>query len=288
MKFGKGERNYNNPQFTKFYALWKSMMARCYNPNSASYVNYGARGVEVTDEWKDFDSFISNIEDVKGFNLKGILDGNLQLDKDIMFENNRLYSKETCMFVSKSENAGNRRNNRQCVAVSPTMKIYTFKNRAEFCRIHNLNSRNVYNVLKGTLRHYLEWQFYYMDDFDESELKPVEKLVDKIYGVSPEGVLHEFYNRVEFAKKYKLSAPNILMVVNGTNRHHKYWKFYTEDNFDYSHVKPYIIKCTYNGITQEISDLDRFCKENGLAKNIVASVINGNKDSYNGWKFKEL
>lgn len=38
--------------------LWKGMKARCYNPKHKSYKWYGAKGVEVCDEWKEsFQSF---------------------------------------------------------------------------------------------------------------------------------------------------------------------------------------------------------------------------------------
>jgi hypothetical protein len=35
----------------KLYSIWKSMMARCYNPNDRGYHRYGGRGIKVCDEW---------------------------------------------------------------------------------------------------------------------------------------------------------------------------------------------------------------------------------------------
>lgn len=34
------------------YQCWWNMIARCHNPNCASYANYGARGIRVCDAWK--------------------------------------------------------------------------------------------------------------------------------------------------------------------------------------------------------------------------------------------
>lgn len=40
---------------------------------------------------------------------------------------------------------------------SPEGKIYTFTNKNEFCRIHNLNSTHIANVIKGKLKHHKRW-----------------------------------------------------------------------------------------------------------------------------------
>ena len=37
--------------------IWKSMLTRCYNPNSISYKNYGARGVKICDRWRGYLGF---------------------------------------------------------------------------------------------------------------------------------------------------------------------------------------------------------------------------------------
>jgi len=35
-------------------AIWASMVARCQNPNSTAYKDYGAKGVKICDEWLTF------------------------------------------------------------------------------------------------------------------------------------------------------------------------------------------------------------------------------------------
>ena len=34
----------------KLYKKYHHMKGRCYNPNDSSYVNYGARGIQISDE----------------------------------------------------------------------------------------------------------------------------------------------------------------------------------------------------------------------------------------------
>jgi hypothetical protein len=44
------------------YTAWRGMLARCYQPSSPSYKNYGARGITVCERWRN--SFVSFLVDV--------------------------------------------------------------------------------------------------------------------------------------------------------------------------------------------------------------------------------
>lgn len=41
----------------RLYTIWKNMRQRCNNPRSASYVNYGARGISICEEWNNYENF---------------------------------------------------------------------------------------------------------------------------------------------------------------------------------------------------------------------------------------
>lgn len=44
------------------YKVWGSIKQRCYNPKSSAYQLYGARGITMSDEWKDsFATFIGDM-----------------------------------------------------------------------------------------------------------------------------------------------------------------------------------------------------------------------------------
>ena len=74
-----------------FYQAWKSMLMRCY---SAKYQNKKLTyiGCLVTDEWLTFSNFRAWME-------KQDWQDN-QLDKDLLIEGNKVYSADTCVFVS--------------------------------------------------------------------------------------------------------------------------------------------------------------------------------------------
>lgn len=76
--------NKKHPLYKKYY----SMKARCYNPNSLAYKNYGGRGIKICDEW---------LEDVMNFYNWAINNGykeNLTLDR---INVNGNYEPNNCM-----------------------------------------------------------------------------------------------------------------------------------------------------------------------------------------------
>ena len=74
-----------------FYRTWNHMLARCYSTKfqekRPTYI-----GCTVSDEWKTFSKFKSWME-------KQDWEGN-QLDKDLLVEGNKVYSHDSCVFVS--------------------------------------------------------------------------------------------------------------------------------------------------------------------------------------------
>jgi len=43
------------------HTTWKSMLARCLNPNATGYKHYGSRGITVCPEWRDFEVFLRDM-----------------------------------------------------------------------------------------------------------------------------------------------------------------------------------------------------------------------------------
>lgn len=46
----------------RMHGIWYSIIARCYDTNSAAYKNYGGRGIDVCDRWREsFDNFFEDV-----------------------------------------------------------------------------------------------------------------------------------------------------------------------------------------------------------------------------------
>lgn len=44
------------------YKTWANMKSRCYNPDIPNYQNYGARGIQVCDRWRNsFSAFVADV-----------------------------------------------------------------------------------------------------------------------------------------------------------------------------------------------------------------------------------
>jgi len=79
-----------------FYRAWHNMLNRCYNAKyKIKRPTYN--GCTVCDEWLLFSSF-------KAWMIKQDWKGKA-LDKDILIQGNKIYSPETCVFVTQEINA---------------------------------------------------------------------------------------------------------------------------------------------------------------------------------------
>lgn len=112
------------------YSIYHSMISRCYDINDISYKNYGGKGVIVCDEWRnDFMKFFE-------WAINHRWREGLQLDKDIN-GNGKVYSPETCQFVTRKINCRNRTTNK-IIEHSGQSKTL-----AEWCEIYNIKNHSM-------------------------------------------------------------------------------------------------------------------------------------------------
>ena len=78
-----------------FYQAWKAMLDRCYS-NKLQEQQPTYIGCSVAEEWKTFSNF-------RAWMAKQDFEG-MQLDKDLLIEGNKVYSPETCVFVTREVN----------------------------------------------------------------------------------------------------------------------------------------------------------------------------------------
>ena len=95
---GRGpHKESENNKDTKEYVLWISILKRC------SILKEQYKNPEVSEEWLCFQNFAEDIKKLENYeSWKNST--NYHLDKDILSKDNRLYSKETCLFITQQEN----------------------------------------------------------------------------------------------------------------------------------------------------------------------------------------
>ena len=82
---------------TLTYARWKSMMARCHNPNATNYRYYGAAGIIVCERWRDFASFRTDMGECP--------DRSMTLDR---IDNALDYEPGNCRWATKAQQNAHR------------------------------------------------------------------------------------------------------------------------------------------------------------------------------------
>lgn len=143
-----------------FYNLYKNIKQRCLNKKHPKYKDWGGRGINICSEWLVFKNFENDMYNsyTKHINKHGRNDTSID-----RIDNNRGYYKENCKWSTNNEQAGNKRNNKKFIAISPTGEKFVSKNQSEFSRIHGLDVSHVNNCLKEKLLTHKGWKFNYAE-----------------------------------------------------------------------------------------------------------------------------
>ena len=116
---------------------------------------------------------------------------------------------------------------------------------------------------------------------------------------SPTGETYETHNLSQFGRDHKLCSNALLGVSKGNNQHHKGWtcvgirsadsnskktgKVIDSSSVEYTNQMPWEVTDPSGNVTQ-ISNLRKFCKDNGLNYSGMRDVSYGRQQTHRGWK----
>ena len=97
-------KKYETAEFwnTRLYRIYAGIKSRCFNIRNPRYIDYGARGITICDEWKnDFMSFYD-------WSMKNGYKDYLTIDR---IDVNGNYEPSNCRWCTVSDQSNNKRNN---------------------------------------------------------------------------------------------------------------------------------------------------------------------------------
>lgn len=167
-------------QVKRLYRIWGNMISRCTNPNKPDYKYYGAKGIRVCDEWKDYATF-------QDWALNNGYKDNLTLDRKRSDKN---YCPENCRWVTMEVQQNNKSSNH---ILEYNGERHTI---AEWAKILNIKRE----IIKDRLR--LGWD---VDDIFTTPVEIQRKGItyngethswiewSKITGIAYKTLTHRFY-----------------------------------------------------------------------------------------------
>ena len=128
---------------TRIYSEWQGMKGRCYNKGNARYADWGGRGIEVCEQWRNsFESFYT-------WAMANGYQDNLTIDR---IDNNGNYCPENCRWVGQQEQCRNRRSNINITIGNSTRTLMEWR---EIFRVDYKNVNARYHRNKNATIDYL-------------------------------------------------------------------------------------------------------------------------------------
>lgn len=122
-------------KITHLYNVWCEMRYRCYNPTNKKYINYGARGIRICDEWLDKKNGYINF---KEWALSHGYKDNCGLSIDRIDVNGN-YCPENCRWADVELQNNNQRKTIYCIIGRYALPITIWS------KIMNINKKTVYD-----------------------------------------------------------------------------------------------------------------------------------------------
>lgn len=102
----------------RIYNIWFRMMARCFDPKSNRYANYGGRGITVCERWRSLTAFHDDMRDPP--------DG-LTLER---CDNDGHYEPGNCKWATRIEQARNMKSNCRITYRGETLTLVEWSERS--------------------------------------------------------------------------------------------------------------------------------------------------------------
>lgn len=165
--------------FEREYYLWLGMMCRCYNENAGESNVRIYKDVEVDERWWTLVNFIEDLPSLPGY--QRWRDGQeVHLDKDMLSGNNKIYSKETCQFISASKNV-KMIEKKQAIMVKHIETGMVHESIALAAKAHKCSPSKISKHCRGFLKQ-SEPEFIFVDSYTPPQQMSAHKVINEATG----------------------------------------------------------------------------------------------------------
>lgn len=153
-------------KLTREYITWSGMIERCYDKSGYQQKFPTYKECVVDERWHSFQNFCNDICLLENYHQWKNNDG-WELDKDIKVKGNKLYSKDTCIFVLRRDNTiemiqrtiKDKLTGLTYIGISPSGEVYEFENQIGFAREFELSQNGVNNCINNKQKIHKGWTF---------------------------------------------------------------------------------------------------------------------------------
>ncbi|ATN94371.1 hypothetical protein BSP21_023 [Bacillus phage BSP21] len=163
------------------YTVWSGMLERCYDSSCERYKDYGGAGVTVCDRWHSFENFLEDLPNIEGYDEELFKQSKIFIDKDIKQKNSpknkKVYSPDTCCFVSRQVNNANRdltNASNHFIATSPDGEVIYARGLRPFSKKYRLHRTSIQKCLRGEREDYNGWTFKLIKESNYKKKKAEE------------------------------------------------------------------------------------------------------------------
>lgn len=280
-------KNRHNGYYTKLNNLRQAIIGRCTKPNYSNYKYYGAKGVRVSDRWlESFDNFYEDIIQIDGWDAEEFMKGNIVLDKDFFKE--KLYSLETCLWLSKDINQ-NLRDNSEYKAISPSGEVIYFSSISAFSKKYGLSYSTVTKRLNGTTTgYYRGWSIpKQKESFYTTRVQYKSPFTAKSIESGEEHTFSSIKEIADFLGISHSRLSNIRNVLNPSKKEKQTSGYLLKmSGYDYKDYYKVIYTREYStGDTEAFNNLQEYCGNHQLNLTCVSECIHGKQQTHKGSKF---
>lgn len=148
--FGEGKFTHKRSERSSSpYMAWRNMLRRCYckefHEMQPTYAD-----CDVCEDWHNFQNF------AEWYTNNKPKSGDWQIDKDIKSKGHKIYSPETCLFVTRKDNMDASIAKRYKFK-SPQGEVVEVHNLSDFCKSNNLHASHMSAVHLGKHAHHKKW-----------------------------------------------------------------------------------------------------------------------------------